>query len=134
VEHLKELLRLFERHDEPGMPPLESLAYLLNTSSLGTGMDRYMEGDDRVLLLTAHQAKGLEFDTVFIAGATDDEFPSYRSKREGRVEEEHRLFYVAVSRARKRLFLSYPEFSKFGRPTAPSRYLRMLPDSILQRA
>jgi DNA helicase-2/ATP-dependent DNA helicase PcrA len=133
VGHLQELVRLFERHDDPAMAPAESLVNLLNVASLGTDIDRYVEGEDCVFLLTAHQAKGLEFDTVFVAGATDDEFPSRRSKREGRVEEEQRLFYVAASRARKRLFFSYPAFSAFNRKTLPSRYLDMLPQSVVER-
>jgi DNA helicase-2/ATP-dependent DNA helicase PcrA len=133
IQHLKELVRLFESHDDPALEPTDSLVNLLNMASLGADIDRHLGGEDRVLLLTVHQAKGLEFDTVFIAGATDNEFPSFRSKREGRLDEEHRLFYVAISRAKKRLFLSYPGLDSRGRETIRSRYLGMLPESVVER-
>ncbi|MFM8421198.1 MAG: ATP-dependent helicase, partial [Verrucomicrobiota bacterium] len=71
--------------------------------------------DERLRLSTVHQAKGLEFDTVFVAGASDDQFPSRRSVREGREPEEHRLFYVAASRAKQRLFFTYPVLNNWGR-------------------
>jgi ATP-dependent exoDNAse (exonuclease V) beta subunit len=62
-----------------------------------------------MILSTIHQAKGLEWDTVFIIHLTDQSFPSRRAlSEEDGMEEERRLFYVAVTRARKRLFLSYP--------------------------
>jgi DNA helicase-2/ATP-dependent DNA helicase PcrA len=65
--------------------------------------------DERLILSTVHQAKGLEWDTVFIMRLADNAFPNRRAfDLEGGVEEERRLFYVAVTRARERLFLSYP--------------------------
>jgi DNA helicase-2/ATP-dependent DNA helicase PcrA len=73
-----------------------------------------------------HQAKGLEFDTVFIAGCAEGEFPNRRSLREGLEAEEHRLFYVALSRAKRRLFLSYPLINGWGREQLRSRYLRYI--------
>jgi DNA helicase-2/ATP-dependent DNA helicase PcrA len=77
-----------------------------------------------------HQAKGLEFDTVFLAGATDDDFPTYHSRRDGRLDEEHRLFYVALSRARNRVFVSYPEANAQGRRRTASRFLGMIPEPL----
>ena len=133
VENLKELLRLFTSLDEETLSPLESLLHILNQVALGNGADRQAGEEDRVMLLTVHQAKGMEFDTVFIAGATDSEFPSLRSQREGRLDEEHRLFYVAMSRAKKRLFFTYPQVDHFGRKTLPSRYLHLLPEEAPDR-
>ena len=133
VEHLKTLVRLFEMHDDPALEPEEALLSLLNLASLGTDLDRHLNDEDAVLLLTAHQAKGLEFNTVFIADATDSEFPSWRSRREGRTNEEHRLFYVAMSRAKRRLFLSYPALDSYGRETLPSRYIGMIPGDVSER-
>jgi DNA helicase-2/ATP-dependent DNA helicase PcrA len=78
------------------------------------------------MLLTVHQAKGLEFDTVFVAAATDGDFPSYFSKRDGRIEEEHRLFYVAASRAKKRLLFSYFCANDWGYDQELSRFLGCL--------
>ena len=91
--------------------------------TLATDLDRQANREDKIAILTVHQAKGLEFDNVYVACATDDNFPSFRSKREGRLDEEHRLFYVAVSRARRRLFLTWHERDSRNNRTTPSRYL-----------
>jgi DNA helicase-2/ATP-dependent DNA helicase PcrA len=66
---------------------------------------------DAVKLLTVHAAKGLEFDTVFIAGATDRMMPHYRSKLQNEIEEERRLFYVAMTRAKNNLVITYPRLN-----------------------
>jgi DNA helicase II / ATP-dependent DNA helicase PcrA len=130
--HLGELHRLFEVHDNALLRPADSLMALLNLASLGSDIDRQAGDADCVLLLTVHQAKGLEFDTVFIAGATDDEFPSRRSKREGRMEEEQRLFYVAMSRARRHLYISWPSINGWRKPQQSTRYLDQIPAEFLQ--
>lgn len=61
----------------------------------------------RIPIITVHQSKGLEYDTVFLAGAQDNKFPSYMSIKENNIKEEERLFYVAITRAKNRLFISY---------------------------
>ena len=104
----------------------DALQEMLVTVSLGNDADRLRQKDDRVMLLTVHQAKGLEFDTVFVAAATDGDFPSYFSKRDGRIEEEHRLFYVAASRAKKRLLFSYFCANDWGYDQELSRFLGCL--------
>jgi len=76
----------------------------------GTGPAR--EYYDSVKLLTIHSVKGLEFDTVFLVGATEDMLPHYRSTTPEELEEERRLFYVAVTRAKNRLLITYPESKK----------------------
>jgi DNA helicase-2/ATP-dependent DNA helicase PcrA len=126
VRHLAELGRWFERRDQPQLRPADALIHVLNQAALGVDMDRMSSGEDRVLIVTVHQAKGLEFDTVFVASASDGEFPSRRSVREGRTDEELRLFYVAASRARRRLIFSYSARNGFGRPNLPSPFLRVL--------
>ncbi len=130
--HLEELQRLFAKHDDTSLEPREALRNIMGIVALGTDADRQMAGEDRVLVLTVHQAKGLEFDTVFIAGATDDEFPSRRSQREGRTDEEHRLFYVAMSRAKRRLFITWPSAGARGRKNIRSRYVQMLPPHVVE--
>jgi DNA helicase-2/ATP-dependent DNA helicase PcrA len=130
---LHELATLFGQYDDPDLAPREALLNLTHLAALGNEMDRYLESEDKVLVLTAHQAKGLEFDTVFIAGATDRQFPSPRSVREGRVAEEHRLFYVAMTRARSRLIISYPTQNGDGRTQEPSRFLAVLPTETFQQ-
>lgn len=124
--NLEELCRLFERNDLPHIPPQDALVQMLGVASLGNDVERQASEEDRVAILTVHQAKGLEFDNVFIAHASDDDFPSIRSKREGRYDEEHRLFYVAASRARRRLFITWPRADKYGRRRMPSPFLGMI--------
>jgi len=70
---------------------------------------------DSVKLLTIHSAKGLEFNTVFLAGATENMLPHYRNQSPEEVEEERRLFYVAVTRAQNRLFITCPKVKKQGK-------------------
>jgi DNA helicase-2/ATP-dependent DNA helicase PcrA len=76
----------------------------------------------RVTLTTLHSAKGLEFDTVFIAGAVEGVIPHERSKTEPELEEERRLLYVGVTRARETLYLSVLR-TRYDKPAAPSRFL-----------
>ena len=125
LANLAELVRIAARNDPAHLPPREAFLQILNMASLGNDVERQADEEDRVLILTVHQAKGLEFDTVFVANATDDEFPSRRSQREGRQTEEHRLFYVALSRARKRLFISWPRVNQWNYKQLPSRFIPM---------
>lgn len=76
LRYLGELVHLVSRLDDGRLPPREALTHVLNVAALGSDADRYLLVDDKVPVLTVHQAKGLEFDTVFIAGATDTNFPS----------------------------------------------------------
>ncbi|MDK2896294.1 MAG: ATP-dependent helicase UvrD/PcrA [Candidatus Atribacteria bacterium] len=91
--------------------------------------------DEKVTLSTVHQAKGLEWDCVFVVWLCEGGFPSARSlSQPENVEEERRLFYVACTRARDRLFLSYPTMAqpKHGQSLVhkPSRFLREIPPSF----
>lgn len=91
--------------------------------------------DECVILTTVHQAKGLEWDIVFLIGLNEGSFPSAKSLKSGDDEEERRLFYVAVTRARNELFLCCPIFSggwsgmTFLRP---SRFVRELPSNVYE--
>jgi DNA helicase-2/ATP-dependent DNA helicase PcrA len=92
--------------------------------------------DERMILSTVHQAKGLEWDTVFIIHAADGAFPNRRAMgEEGGLEEERRLFYVAVTRARRQLFLTYPLTMGFDALVLnrPSQFLDELPPRLLER-
>jgi ATP-dependent DNA helicase Rep len=84
-----------------------------------------------VRLMTLHSAKGLEFDYVFLIGMDDGTFPHQSAIDEGRLEEERRLLYVGITRARKQLSLSFPKTrNRYGAidPCDPSRFLAELPD------
>ena len=108
-----------------------SLADYLDTVSLFTDMDNYSDEEKRVVVMTSHNAKGLEFDTVFITGMEEQLFPHINSyDKEGGMEEERRLFYVAITRARKNLFITYADMrNRFGTTNynGPSRFLNELP-------
>ncbi|MEW5857205.1 MAG: 3'-5' exonuclease, partial [Cyanobacteriota bacterium] len=82
-------------------------------------------------IITVHQSKGLEFDTVFIAGATEDEFPSFFSVRDKNLEEERRLFYVAMTRAKQRLFISAYSRDFRGYSKSPSKFINEIPKEYI---
>ena len=111
-------------------------AYLENVS-LMTDLDRETDQDGYVTMMTLHSAKGLEFDHVFIPGMEENVFPSYRSvNEENRLEEERRLMYVGITRAKNRLFLCHAEsrmlYNQFSH-NAPSRFLDEIPERLVRR-
>jgi DNA helicase II / ATP-dependent DNA helicase PcrA len=91
---------------------------------------------DAIKLTTIHQAKGLEYDVVFLIGAADGQFPTRRAIESGDVEEERRLFYVAVTRAKNELYISYPKVATRAGPggmmLTPSRFLQELPEDLYE--
>ncbi len=124
IENLKELVRSMQEFDTlEGY--LEHIALVVELEQAGT--------DDKVTLMTLHAAKGLEFDTVFLPGWEEGLFPSQRSldeHGEKGLEEERRLAYVGITRARKRAFISYATMRTiYGRmqPCIPSRFISELP-------
>ena len=123
LEYLKQLVAFCRELDDPLLPPEMAYREVVENVTLATDLDRQANREDKLAILTVHQAKGLEYPVVFVAMATDDNFPSSRSKREGRLSEEHRLFYVAISRAKQRLYLSWFERDSRGNRTIPSRYI-----------
>jgi DNA helicase-2/ATP-dependent DNA helicase PcrA len=96
------------------------------------------EDDEKLVLSSVHQAKGLEWKAVFVLGLQEDRFPNLRAARtpEG-LEEERRLFYVAVTRAKDELMLVHPlsAYDRYGVVvvTEPSRFLRELPEALYER-
>ncbi len=123
IEDLNSLVGFASRFDE--MQELIAQITLLNSETSG----RVEESDEAIRLTTVHQAKGLEFDIVFIIGAADTLFPTRRSIDDGDTEEERRLFYVAVTRARDELYILYPKMNTKGGPSmflSPSRFLQEL--------
>ncbi len=93
------------------------------------------ESDNKVKLMTAHRAKGLEFKVVFIIGLEEDTFPHYLNKDENSIEEERRLFYVAMTRAEEKLFLTHCKKKEFKNEMVtiqPSRFLEEIPIQYLK--
>ena len=124
---------LREYAESEDQPTLEG--YLENVS-LVTDLDRETEGKGYVTLMTLHSAKGLEFENVFIPGMEENVFPSFRSVEEdNRLEEERRLMYVGITRAKKRLFLSRAAermtWNQYCH-NPPSRFLKELPAALIQ--
>ena len=116
----------------------ETLEAFLQHLALITDVDTFQDRADRVTLMTLHSAKGLEFPIVVLAGLEEGLFPHVRSiEEEAGIEEERRLCYVGMTRAQRRLVLTYArQRAAFGasRPSLPSRFLAEIPEVLLARA
>jgi DNA helicase II / ATP-dependent DNA helicase PcrA len=139
VENLEELIgvaREFDlNHELEGEGELSPLEEFLQQISLYTEQDGLRE-ESLITLMTLHNAKGLEYDTVFVVGCEDGAFPHMRALEEGGEEEERRLCYVGITRARRRLYMSWTrERRLFGRAehNLPSRFVDELPDELVER-
>ncbi len=115
---------------------MSPLAAFLTHASLEAGDNQAQAGQDAIQLMTVHSAKGLEFDCVFITGLEEGLFPHENSAADpGGLEEERRLMYVAITRARKRLYLSFSQTRMLHGQTrynARSRFLKELPEAALK--
>lgn len=125
----------FESDYDPNDPLFAVLSFL-STASLEAGEHQAGQGEDALQLMTVHAAKGLEFDGVFLTGLEEGLFPSEYSmaERDG-LEEERRLMYVAITRARKRLYLTMAEQRLLHGQThfaLPSRFVDEIPEAVLQ--
>ena len=121
--NLDRFIEFCQRHDDPARPPADLLAELTNRAALARNLDFLATDDASIPILTVHQSKGLEFDTVIIAGLAEDEFPGYYNKRDPKLEEEKRLFYVALTRAKRHLILSSYGINDWGHDKPPSSFL-----------
>jgi DNA helicase-2/ATP-dependent DNA helicase PcrA len=132
VEELLSATQEYETQNEEGTP-----AGFLEQVALLTGQDELEEGVDAVPLMTLHSAKGLEFPVVFIVGMEEGLFPlqrSIESDNANELEEERRLCYVGMTRAKEQLYLTLASHrSMYGvtRPTAPSRFLADIPEELI---
>ena len=116
---------------------LTELQSFLSHAALEAGETQGESWDDCVQLMTLHSAKGLEFPMVFLAGVEDGLFPHQRSLDDagGRLEEERRLCYVGMTRAREQLIISYAEIRRmFGSENhcRPSRFIDEMPPELLE--
>ena len=136
LENVRELKSSIQTYVENAEEP--TLAGFLEEIALYTDIEQYNAGDDAVVLMTMHSAKGLEFPHVFLVGFEDGLFPGMRSiGDEEEMEEERRLCYVAITRAKESLTISYARNRMiYGRTTSamPSRFLKEIPqDCIVKR-
>jgi DNA helicase-2/ATP-dependent DNA helicase PcrA len=135
--NIRELATLAARYDF--MEPEEGLSKFLEDAALASDQDEMEKSTSSVKLMTVHASKGLEFDYVFITGLEAELFPHKRMYEESitreEAEEERRLFYVAVTRARKGLYLCYAAIRTiFGlkRVNAPSEFIFDIDEGLLQ--
>jgi DNA helicase-2/ATP-dependent DNA helicase PcrA len=138
VENLDELVNVasrFERTAEDIDAGLSELSAFLSHATLESGEGQGEAGDDCVQLMTLHSAKGLEFPVVFLVGMEEGLFPSQRSvDDEGRLEEERRLAYVGITRAREKLVVSHAESRRMHGTemlARPSRFLGEMPAELI---
>ena len=138
LENLDELINAAATFidDEGAIGEGGALVSFLTLASLEAGEHQAGEGQEAVQLMSVHSAKGLEFDVVFITGLEQGLFPHENSVNEGKdgVEEERRLMYVAVTRARQRLYLTYAQTRMLHGQTRycmPSSFLDEIPENLL---
>jgi len=140
AENLEELIGVAAEfdanHELEGDGEVSPLEEFLQQISLYSEQDGLSEEESLITLMTLHNAKGLEYDTVFIVGCEDGAFPHMRALEEGGEEEERRLCYVGITRARRRLYLTWArERRLFGRAerNLPSRFVDELPADLAER-
>jgi len=138
VENLDELVNVasrFEPTQEDIEAGLSELSAFLSHATLESGENQGEKWDDCVQLMTLHSAKGLEFPIVFLVGMEEGLFPSQRSvDDEGRLEEERRLAYVGITRAREKLFVTHAESRRMHGTemlARPSRFLGEMPAELI---
>jgi DNA helicase-2/ATP-dependent DNA helicase PcrA len=134
-ENLVQLRSVLERYDT--VPAAEGLPLFLEEAALVAAIDEAEMSGDQVTLLTLHAAKGLEFPVVFLIGVEEGLLPHARAlESEAELEEERRLFYVGITRAKERLYLSYcSSRNRFGlrERSIPSHFLDDLPPDVVER-
>ena len=132
LENLDEIINAAKSFEKPeglaeGADPVTEF---LMHAALEAGEGQATVGEDAVQLMTLHSAKGLEFPVVFLVGLENGLFPSLRAVEEGNLEEERRLAYVGITRAREKLFVSYAESRRIHgveQICAPSQFLKEIP-------
>jgi superfamily I DNA/RNA helicase len=137
VRNLRELTATLDGSNSSGKALFERLEEFLENITLDSDREDEEEKGDVVTLITMHSCKGLEFPRVFIVGLEDGLLPHTRSTVEGTLDEERRLFYVAVTRAMLSLTISHcASRKKYGQllPCHPSRFLKELPPELVEHA
>jgi superfamily I DNA/RNA helicase len=135
-ENIDEIIHGIELYEHRHRRKAPSLSGYLQEIALTTTDEEDDEGNKNkgVVMMTLHKSKGLEFPVVFLAGLDKDYIPSPRALEEGNMDEERRLFYVGMTRAQKRLYLTYPGTKIFRakqRPVTPCPFLNEIPEEFL---
>jgi superfamily I DNA/RNA helicase len=135
IRNLRELTATLDNFGRPGDPASDRLQSFLEDITLDSELEEEKETGDAVTLITVHSCKGLEFPRVYIVGLEEGLMPHARSAAEGTLDEERRLFYVAVTRAMQSLTLSHcAGRMRYGQlmPCHPSRFLKELPPELVE--
>lgn len=131
IDNINEFISAASEYEENN--PEDTIYDYLENLSLISDLDKTEDSDQSVYLMTMHAAKGLEFPVVFIVGLDEGLFPGKRSIDEGNIEEERRLFYVGITRAREKLYLTSSEVRRaYGKPVyyKPSRFVDEIRENI----
>jgi DNA helicase-2/ATP-dependent DNA helicase PcrA len=135
IDNLRELVNAAREYEMDGESGLDPLSDFLAHAALEAGEGQADAWEDCVQLMTLHSAKGLEFPLIFLCGMEEGLFPNQRSMDEpGRLEEERRLCYVGITRARRQVIMTCAERRRlYGSETCtlPSRFIREIPASLL---
>lgn len=132
IDNINEFISSAAEYEEEN--PDDTIFDYLENLSLLSELDKTEDKDNSVSLMTMHAAKGLEFPIVFVVGLDEGLFPGKRSIDEGNVEEERRLFYVGITRAREKLFLTSSKSRRnYGKPVfyKPSRFVDEIIDKVI---
>ena len=132
IDNINEFISSAAEYEEEN--PDDTIFDYLENLSLLSDLDKTEDKDNSVSLMTMHAAKGLEFPIVFVVGLDEGLFPGKRSIDEGNVEEERRLFYVGITRAREKLFLTSSKSRRnYGKPIfyKPSRFVDEIIDKVI---
>ena len=130
IQAMRDIIEYLRPH-EGNM--VETLKDFLKDAALSSSqMDVLIQKSNCIPIITVHQSKGCEFDTVILAGADDSNFPSYAAKQSGSEEEEKKVFYVAITRAKTKLILTYAS-QFYGHERNETPYLWMIPSEYVQR-
>ena len=136
VDYLNDLFRLVDEVADLTCSPFDSTQKVLQYSTLST-TEMFLRYKSKIPIITVNQAKGMEFDFVFVAGLMESEFPSYPAIMNKTIPEDSRLFYVAITRAKQEMFLSYhvKGINKHDKPYSysMSRFLNDIPQKFLMR-
>lgn len=131
IDNLNEFISAASEYEENN--PDDTIYDYLENLSLISDMEKTEDKDNSILLMTIHAAKGLEFPIVFVVGMDEGLFPGKRSIDEGNIEEERRLFYVAITRAREKLYLTSSQVRRsYGKPIyyKTSRFIDEIKENI----
>ena len=136
LNRLRDLYALFRDLDDKSKGNRDALLDIIRITGLSNGELESLiinrTNKPRIPIITVHQSKGLEFDTVFLAGIQNNTFPSYMAIKEGNLAEEKRVFYVAITRAKKRLVITYNSQGKYGHRNEISQFINYIPKEFFK--